>query len=235
MGTSNQSEIRSPPPAPAAAAPERFRWFRRGLTGGDRAAYPWSFLGLAVAALAIQFAGAFTPDWSAILIFDRAAIAAGQLWRLWTGHLVHFGWPHCAVDTAVLLYLGWVIAWPSLAVRRLALIVLPLFITGAVYLLDPGVIQYAGLSALNLGLFVFLAIQGWRRDRSDWLWPAVLLVCLAEIAIEAARGGTGGGLIAFSDPSVRIALSAHLAGVVGGFFLWLLCQRREGNGPARVR
>ena len=235
MGTSNQNEIRPPLTAPAAAAVARFRWFRRGLTDGDRAVYPWSFLGLAVAAVAIQIAGAFGPSWSAALIFDRDAIAAGQVWRLWTGHLVHFGWPHCAVDTAVLLYLGWVIAWPHLAVRRGALIVLPLFISGAIYLFDPGVGYYAGLSALNLGLFVFLAIQSWRRDRSDWLWPAVLFVCLGEIALEAARGGSGGGLIAFSDPSVRIAISAHLAGVVGGLVLWLLCHRRECSGPAPAR
>lgn len=183
-----------------------------------------------VASFSRTVIGAFTSGWSAALIFDRDAIAAGQVWRLWTGHLVHFGWLHCAVDTAVLLFLGWVIVWPSLAVRRVALIALPLFISAAIYLFDPGVGYYAGLSALNLGLFVFLAIQTWRRDRSDWLWPAVLLVCLAEIVLEAARGGSGGGLIAFSDPSVRIAISAHLAGVGGGLLLCLTGHQSRRAG-----
>jgi rhomboid family GlyGly-CTERM serine protease len=225
MDSCNQDKARPAMAAPAVSAPEPFRWFRRGRTGGDQAVFPWIFLGSVVAAVAIQIAGAFTPAWSAALIFDRSAIAGGQWWRLWTGHLVHFGWPHCAVDTAVLLYLGWVVAWPRVAFRRLTFFLIPLLISGMIYLFDPEVAYYAGLSAFNLGLFVFHVLQSWHRNRTDWLWPAVLLVCVAEIAIESLRGGAGGGLIAFSDPTVRIATTAHAAGGVCGVALWALCRR----------
>ena len=188
---------------------------------------------MAAAAMVIQAVAAWTPQLSAALIYDRPAIGAGQWWRLWTGHLVHYGWLHCGVDTAVLLYLGRVITWPAALYRGAALLVLPPLISVALWFFDPGMTYYAGLSALNLGLFVFHALQNWRRDRTDWLWPAVLVVCVAEIAFERFRGGAGGGLIAFSDPTVRIATTAHIAGGLGGlaFWLWLLCRSRaQRNG-----
>lgn len=200
---------------------------RRGQTPGDRHFIPPVFLALAAAATVIQIAGAISPAWTTALIYDRPGIEVGQWWRLWTGHLVHYGWLHFAADTGILLYLGRVITWPHPVVRWLALLILPPVISAVIYLGDPGMIHYAGLSALNLGLFVFHVLNGWGRDRTDWLWPAVLLVCVAEIVYEAVRGGSGGGLIAFSDPTVRIATIAHLAGGVCGFSLWLLCHPRR--------
>lgn len=213
-------------PSVVSARPEGIlrRLWRRGQTPGDCGLVPGIIVLVAAAAALIQIAGAFSPAWTAALIYDRHALFAGQWWRLWTGHLVHYGWLHFAVDTGILLYLGRVITWPRPAVRAWALVLLPPVISGAVCLFDPHMIYYAGLSALNLGLFVFHALQSWRQDRTDWLWPAVLLVCLAEIAIETLRGGSGGGLIAFSDPTVRIATTAHVAGGVGGVALWALCR-----------
>lgn len=213
-------------PAAASARPDGIirRLLRRGRTPGDRGLVPGIIVLVAAAAVLIQLAGALSPAWTAALIYDRHALVAGQWWRLWTGHLVHYGWLHFAADTAILLYLGRVITWPRPAARIGALILLPPVISVAVYYFDPLMIYYAGLSALNLGLFVFHALQSWRRDRTDWLWPAVLLVCVAEIAIETLRGGSGGGLIAFADPTVRIATTAHVAGGVGGLLLWSLCR-----------
>lgn len=204
------------------------RLLRRGQTPGDHGIVPWTFLIVAAAATLIQFAGTINPAWTSAMIYDRTALTAGQVWRLWTGHLVHYGWLHFTVDTAILLYLGRVITWPRPGARWLALFVLPPVISAAIYFFDSSMTYYAGLSALNLGLFVFHAIQGWRRDRTDWLWPAVLLVCGVEIAYETVRGGSGGGLIAFSDPSVRIATSAHIAGGAGGLVLWLLARKYPG-------
>ncbi len=208
------------------------RLLRRGRTPGDHGMVPGVILFVAAAAALIQIAGALSPAWTAALIYDRHALVAGQWWRLWTGHLVHYGWLHFTVDTGILLYLGRVITWPRPAVRGWALILMPPVISAAVYFFDPVMIHYAGLSALNLGLFIFHALQSWRRDRTDWLWPAVLLVCVAEIAIETLRGGSGGGLIAFSDPSVRIATTAHIAGGICGLALWVLC-RHHTQSPAK--
>src|SRR5690242_17553463 len=52
---------------------------------------------------AVCAALALAPDGVASgLAFDRQAILAGEIWRLWTGHLVHFSPLHALVDTAVL-------------------------------------------------------------------------------------------------------------------------------------
>ena len=35
-----------------------------------------------------------------LLQYDRAALAAGEWWRLVTAHLVHLGWDHLALNVA---------------------------------------------------------------------------------------------------------------------------------------
>lgn len=37
------------------------------------------------------------------LRFERDAIAAGELWRLWTAHFVHLGWNHAWLNCAGVL------------------------------------------------------------------------------------------------------------------------------------
>ena len=36
------------------------------------------------------------------LAYKSDAILAGETWRLWTGHLVHFSWKHALADGIVL-------------------------------------------------------------------------------------------------------------------------------------
>ncbi|MGB5719844.1 MAG: rhomboid family intramembrane serine protease, partial [Woeseiaceae bacterium] len=58
---------------------------------------------LLLVALLLMFAGESGREG---LRFDRAGIAAGQVWRLVTGHFVHLGWPHFALNAA-----GLVLVW----------------------------------------------------------------------------------------------------------------------------
>ena len=193
----------------------------------DRTKIPWAFLAVALAATAIQFADFAHSAWPSALIYDRSALSDGQWWRLWTGHLVHYGWLHYAADTAMFLVLGRAIEWKFPAASRLALFAMPPIITAAIYFFDPGMVRYAGLSALNLAFLIFYAGQSWQRNWLNWFWPAVLLVYVGELMLEAQRGGTGGGLVAFSDPAVSIATSAHVAGGACGLALWMICRRKN--------
>jgi rhomboid family GlyGly-CTERM serine protease len=162
---------------------------------------------VALAALVIQL----IPAWRAPLLYDRTALAGGELWRLWTGHFVHFGWPHFLVDVGLLLVVGWFVEPRHPAFTRLGLFLMPAFVSACLFWLEPTMLRYGGLSAVNLGLLLYLAAQGWRRDWTDWFWPAVLLAYVAELVFEHHRGGTGGGTIRFDDPAVRVATGAHLA------------------------
>ena len=181
---------------------------------------PWIFLILAVLALVIQL----NPTWRDTLIYQRDEI--GKFWSLWTGHWVHFGWPHFVVDVGLFLILGWMLEhrYPRLAVSSLVL--MPLFISLVIYFFDSHMHRYAGLSALNLGLLLIIALQGWQRDWRYWFWPAVLVIYVAEIVFEIMSGGSGGGMIRFDDPHVKVATSAHIAGAVYAVCAWLLVRRQ---------
>jgi len=162
---------------------------------------------VALAALVIQL----FPDWRAGLLYDRAAIAGGDFWRIWTGHLVHFGWAHLVVDGGLLLIVGWIAENEHPWFTRLGLGLMPAFISGCMFWLEPGMSRYGGLSAFNLGVLLYIAAQGWRKDWTDWFWPAVIAIYIGELVYEYYRGGSGGGAIRFDDPGVSVATGAHLA------------------------
>ncbi len=191
---------------------------------------PWTFLAAGAAALLVQL----NPAWRDALLYDRPALAAGEWWRIWTGHFVHFGWPHFIADTGLLLILGWLLEARHPSFGRVGLCRRPAFIAAALYWLDPTMTRYGGLSAVNLGLLLFLALQGWQRNWTDWFWPAVLAIYVGEVIFEAVQGGRGGGLIRFDDPGVRVATSAHLASAVYALLAWLpvLFAPTKKPGPA---
>lgn len=188
---------------------------------------PWIFLALAAVALVIQL----VPGWRDALLYDRTALRAGAWWRIWTGHLVHFGWPHFIADAGLFLILGWLLQDRHRGFTRVALAFLPAFIAGALYWLDPSMERYGGLSAFNLGLLVYLALQGWRRDWTDWFWPAVLLIYVGEVIFEIVQGGRGGGLIRFDDPAIHVATSAHVASAVYALLAWVAAGMRPTKKP----
>lgn len=183
---------------------------------------PWIFLGLAAVALLVQL----NPAWRDVLIYERAALVRGEIWRAWTGHLVHFGWPHFLVDTGLWLILGWMLERRQPRLTLTAVACMPPFISFVLFIFDPEMMRYGGLSAVNLGLLIMLALQGWQRDWRDWFWPAVLVIYVAEVVFEIMSGGTGGGMIQFDDPSVKVATSAHLASAAYALVAWVWCRRR---------
>ena len=178
---------------------------------------PWTFLLLTAVATAIQLGG-----WREELIYNREAIAAGQWWRLWTGHLVHLGWAHFLTDTGLFLLLGRLLERENPWNVRIAIGAMPLIIAIGVYVFDPTMQQYAGLSGINAGLLIFLAGKGWQRKWTDWFWPAVLGIYVTEVVLESYQHhGTGGAMIAFDDPTFHVATSAHIVGAVYGLGMWL--------------
>lgn len=185
------------------------------------------FLAAAVVALVIHL----NPAWRAALLYDRTALAAGEFWRVWTGHFVHFGWPHFLADTGLWLILGWLLEARHPVFSRVALAGLPAFVSAALWWFDPEMARYGGLSAVNLGLLLFLALQGWQRNWADWFWPAVLVIYVGEVILEIVQGGRGGGLIQFDDPAIRVATSAHLASAGYALLAWLVARAHPAKKP----
>ena len=196
---------------------------------------PWVYLMVSVAAVVIQLHG----GWRGRLVCDRDAILAGEWWRIWTGHLVHFGWPHFVADAGLFLILGRLLERPHPVISRLALVVMPVVICATIFWLDPAMTRYGGLSAVNFGLLLFLAANGWQKNWVDWFWPAVLAIYVGEVVLETVYGnGHGGGMIQFDDPSVRVGTAAHIGGGACGILAWLaswLYGRRRARRSPGIR
>lgn len=150
-----------------------------------------------------------------LLRYERDALLHGELWRLFTAHLVHLGWAHALLNAGGLLLCAW-IAPARFGARRLMCD--GLWLGGCVSLLllafSPEVAHYVGLSGVLYGLFVLgLVPPAFRGDRIARLglatvlgWMAWQLVAGPASAEERQIGG-------------RIIAVAHLYGTVGAFVL----------------
>lgn len=194
--------------------------FLRELLAGR---WPWLFIAATGLALIVQL----NPAWRDALLYTRPGLERGEFWRAWTGHFVHFGWPHFVADAGLLFILGWLLEAQHRTFGYVALVAMPLMISAVIYTFDPEMIRYGGLSALNLGLLLYYAFQGWQRNWTDWFWPAVLVIYVGEVIFEIIQGGRGGGMIAFDDPHIKVATSAHLASAVYALAAWVFVARRQ--------
>jgi rhomboid family GlyGly-CTERM serine protease len=189
--------------------------------------FPWGFLLVA----AFSAVSILMPAWRHLLVYDRNAVQAGELWRLWTGNIVHFGWLHFLADTGLWLIIGWFVEREHPRTARITIFFIPLAVTGAVYFFDPEMIRYAGLSGMNVGYLVFLALAGWQKSWKDWFWPAILGIHVLELILEATWGH---GMVMFDDLSIRVATIAHIGGIIFGLGLWIginLADRRNRAAP----
>src|SRR4051812_18393576 len=109
--------------------------------------------GLTIGLTALCLLIALLPGAADCLQFDRSAIAAGQWWRLFTGHLTHWGSEHLAWDLLVFFALG-VICETTDRRRFVTVLGAPsLVIALSVWALLPHAQTYRGLSGLDTALF----------------------------------------------------------------------------------
>ena len=163
---------------------------------------------------------AFCPTLRVSLIYDSQLVASGEIWRIWSGHLIHFGWAHWWADAWLFLLLGRMLERRHPRVTYATLLLCPIVTAVALAYFDPTMIRYAGLSTINVTFLIFLCLRGWSIDRTDWFWPAVLILHVVEMWMEIQNGGRGGAMVRFDDPLVKVATTAHLAGFMVGVVAW---------------
>lgn len=145
------------------------------------------------------------------LRYDRAALAAGELWRGLSAHLVHYDLRHLGMNVAGLALLWWLFvadlparAWVAVAsVSAVA-------VSGGLYVLDPAVSWYLGLSGVLHGVWAAAAVAAWRRWRLESGVTLALLAC--KLLLERWQGPLSSGV----DPGFAVIVVAHLYGAVGG-------------------
>jgi rhomboid family GlyGly-CTERM serine protease len=183
----------------------------------------WATLVIAAAA-GLAFAW---PRLAGALIYERADIFAGQVWRLWTGHLVHYSPSHLWLDLAVFVAAGAWLEWIAPRLTRWFYVLAPPAISAVLLLGDPTLERYAGLSGVATGLLVLLALVQLRRKPSEprWFWFGVLLLVAAKIVVEATVHAP---LFARLDAGVRVVPLAHVGGMACALIAFLVTSRRTG-------
>ncbi|MGI9273204.1 MAG: rhombosortase [Woeseiaceae bacterium] len=181
----------------------------------------WSLPGVAII---VSAALALSGDWGRELFrYDRIAIADGELWRLLSGHLVHLGWSHFAMNAVGLMLICYLVA--ARFRDRDWLIITATVIAGidlGFWFLEPQLSWYVGLSGVLHGLLAAGAVSGMLdRQKDFWLIAAFLV---AKLAYEQVVGplpgseGTAGG---------EVVVASHLYGAVGGVIAGLgFCLRK---------
>jgi rhomboid family GlyGly-CTERM serine protease len=144
-----------------------------------------------------------------LLRYDRAALAAGEWWRLLTAHVVHLDTRHALLN-CLGLALMWALFARDYSLRQWLPIVLGAMaaIDAGLWLCDSTLLWYVGSSGALHGVMAAGALAHIRRgERDGWVLAGLLAV---KLAYEAWLGA-----LPFSG-SEAVVVSAHLYGVVGG-------------------
>ena len=167
--------------------------------------------GLALTALVLQAGGL-----SVALRYERAAIAAGEFWRLLTGHLVHLGWRHLVLNLAGLL-LVWLLVGSALHLRQwLAVVgVSIVLVSAAFWWLSPELDWYVGLSGLLHALLVAGALTlVLQREGAAWYEALAVLILIAiKLGWEQYAGPMPGSEVAAGG---NVVVDSHIYGAAAG-------------------
>lgn len=170
----------------------------------------WLVPGIVVlVALALMLSGASAREW---LRFDRAGIAAGDVWRLLTGHFVHLGVSHTLLNLAGLV-LVWILVGRAYSWRQWLWVMAGSMaaIDLGLWLGSPQLAWYVGLSGLLHGMLAAGIVARLAHRNSEALILAVVVA--GKLAWEQFAGPLPGSE---ATSGGAVIVDAHLYGVIGG-------------------
>lgn len=184
---------------------------------------PCLTLSLGVAAVAIHLLSGAESH----LQYERSAIAAGEVWRILTCHLTHVTGEHLFWDLLPFVVLGTLLERTSRRKLSACLFGSALLVPAAVWILDPGLEIYRGLSGVATALLALLAVELISERRktamlAGWLMIAALTAKIVFEFLTDSSWVVSGGL-------VPVPL-AHIAGAAVG--LWVGGSGRETRQAA---
>ncbi len=166
-------------------------------------------LPLATAALLVLLQAS---DLRGALQYQRAAILHGQVWRVFTGSLVHLSWLHLMRDLAA-LFLIWGLFAHRLSERTwvAALLASAVAVGLGLLVFDPRIAWYVGISGTLFGMFSAGALCEYRAR--PFHASALLLGMTGFIGWTVIAGALPGETIGLGGDIVP---QAHLYGALGG-------------------
>ncbi len=182
----------------------------------------------ALAGLLLAVLATISPAFRAVCVLDRDALAAGEVWRLWTGHLAHFSTSHLFVDAFVFVLLA-----AALVRAGERSLVRALFVGGAVLsvsllVCDASLARYGGLSGLNALLLGRLAMRWFQAGgQQRVLGLALLAVAVGKFTLDSV--GLGGPSVEFDSVVVVPSHLSHWVGLGLGLASALIAKRSEAG------
>ncbi|MCX9158294.1 rhomboid family intramembrane serine protease [Niveibacterium sp. 24ML] len=167
------------------------------------------------------------------LALHRGVLDGQAIWQLWTGHLVHFGASHAAVDLLTVLLAGLIVE-PVLGRGRtfaLCLLATPL-ISIATLWLAPAMVEYRGASALAMMLGFAAGGVLWRDERLRLPVQLIAGSFAVKLAFDAAgsRSDLSGMPI-----EVLVAWQAHAMGALIGLLVALAIANPVRRATSNLR
>lgn len=178
-----------------------------------------------LSALIILGLAALSSTANPALQYQRSALEHWQLWRLFSAHLVHLNLTHATLNLAGLwLIIFWVGSDRSRASWCLAGPLIGLGISLALYIGQPNISYYLGLSGVLHGLLVFgLAPMCLQKQPAGW--AGLIAVSIKLCYEQIIPGGNSATEVLIAGPVVSIA---HVYGALSGAllaFIWMLGRK----------
>ena len=181
----------------------------------------WTLLLCGVAASVFSL-----PLVQTFLVYNRAAIADGEFWRLVTGNLVHLSTPHFLYDVTALLVAGALIEMHRYRHFAMLCLVSGALIGVTLYIAMPEIVVFGGLSGVVTAAVTYLCLHGVQQEGAwKWLCLLVLAGLVAKLGVEMAFGFSltvGAGTQTFVPVPV-----SHAVGAVTALLLFVLVGQRD--------
>ncbi len=181
----------------------------------------------------------YCPAVTSFLIYEREAVWCGQVWRLFSSHLVHFGGQHLAYDLLAFGVAGAMLEARGRRQLGTLCALTAVAIGGFLLIAKPEIVRYGGLSGVSTAVLTYVALSGLAEARRSRLicW-AVLLMVLCKIVVE---GVTGASILPYAIPAAFVPVwQAHAIGYAAGLCCFAgrarfapgpcLAERRCGTG-----
>ena len=162
-------------------------------------------------------------DWVQSWRFDRSLVEQGDIWLLFSGHIVHLNWTHWLLNMAGLAIVAYFFSAHASFKQWLLVVFVSIVVIGAGLLWWVTNIQsYVGLSGVLHGLFLYGALREIR------FYPisgyVLVFVLIAKLTWEFFNGALPGSE---DMAGGRVLIEAHFLGAIGGVLVWCYESMKE--------
>ncbi|MEX2964774.1 rhombosortase [Microbulbifer sp. TYP-18] len=169
-----------------------------------------------------------SSNFSSALVFDRNAIFDGEIWRIITGHLVHFSTTHLTFNLFAFLVLGYVMENKKYPNPYIFYFSLSMIISICLLIFKPHMNYYGGLSGIAYGILYYCALMGIKEARP---WQTICLFAVffvpikiaVEIYINASPLPSGSGKLFIPMQT------SHISGCLVAIIFYLIGNRNKSS------